>query len=62
MVKHNMANTTQTDGFDGISVEDIRTDILVEMTHALHRKMWKINDDMDLIQQELDRREELVVG
>lgn len=53
-----MVNTTQTNGFDGISVEDIRTDVLVELTHTLHRKMWKINDDLDIIQDELNRREE----
>lgn len=50
--------TTQTDGFDGILVENIRTDVLVEMTHTLHRKIWKINEDLDLIQNELDRREQ----
>lgn len=53
-----MVNTTQTNGFDGTLVEDIRTDVLVEMIHSLHRKIWKIYEDLDTIQNELDRREQ----
>lgn len=50
--------TTQTNGFNGISVEDIRTDILIEMMHKMYQQLWEINDNMEIIQEELNRREQ----
>jgi len=47
---------------NAVDVKDIRTDVLVEMMHNLYHKMWKIDDDMELIQEELDRRGSIVVG
>jgi len=45
-----------------VDVKDIRTDFLIGMMDNLHRKIWKIEDIMELIQKELNRRERVVVG
>lgn len=47
---------------NGVDVEQIRTDVLVEMMHALYKQLWKIDDDMEMIQAELERREQPIDG
>jgi hypothetical protein len=47
---------------NAVDVKDIRTDVIVELIHNLYRRLWKINDELDLLQEELNRRENIIVN
>ncbi len=50
--------TTQINYESIVNVNQIRTDVLVELSHNLYRKLWESYENLDIIEKEIERREQ----
>ncbi len=55
--KGDIMTTTQINYESMVNIDQIRTDVLVELSHSLHRKLWEIYENLDIIEREIERRE-----
>ncbi len=55
--KGDIMTTTQINYESIVNVNQIRTDVLVELAHSLHRKLWENYGNLDIIENEIERRE-----